>query len=242
MIARRSALALIAAAGSFAFMRPSGAANKAETIAIIGTGEVGGTLGKRWAGLGYKIIYGSRTPEADKVKTLLKDTANGATATTAKDAAGKADLVVLAIPRRAIKDVMAGLGDLSGKILIDPTNGVKVTDGRFESPPDQTTSNGEEIQALAPGAIVVKALNTLSVEMMADPKRAGGEISVPIAGEDAAAKMRVAAIVKAMGLETVDVGGLYLSRYLEAMARLRMAYRAKNRPNAFEFFLRPRQD
>ena len=45
-----------------------------------------------------------------------------------------------------------------------------------------------------------------------------------------------------MGLEPVDVGGLYLSRNLEAMARLRMAYRSKNRPNAFELFLRPRKD
>ncbi|MBY0510803.1 MAG: NAD(P)-binding domain-containing protein [Rhodospirillaceae bacterium] len=244
MIARRSALAFLAAAGSLALVRPHGAqaADKAETIAIIGTGEVGGTLGKRWAALGHKIIYGSRTPDADKVKTLVKDTAHGATATTAKDAASKADLVLLAIPRRAIKEVMAGLGDLSGKILIDPTNGVKVTDGRFESPPDQTTSNAEEIQALAPGAIVVKALNTLSVEMMADARRGGGDISVPIAGEDAAAKIRVAAIVKTMGMDTMDMGGLYLSRYLEAMARLRMAYRAKNRPNAFEFFLRPRRD
>jgi predicted dinucleotide-binding enzyme len=57
-----------------------------------------------------------------------------------------------------------------------------------------------------------------------------------------AAKSRVAAIVSALGLEPLDVGALYVSRYLEGMARLRMSYRAKNRPNAFEFYLRPRKD
>jgi predicted dinucleotide-binding enzyme len=243
MIARRTALAFLAAAGSLALTRTSGAVGEAgETIAIIGTGEVGSALGKRWAALGHKIIYGSRTPDADKVKALVKDTGHGATATTAKEAASKADLVLLAVRRPALKEVLAGIGDLSGKIVIDPTNGVKVTDGRFETPPDQTTSNAEEIQAMAPGAIIVKAFNTLSVEMMTDAKRAGGEISVPLAGEDAAAKTRVAAIVKSMGMEPVDVGGLYLSRYLEGMARLRMTHRGKNRPNTFEFFLRPRKD
>ena len=89
---------------------------------------------------------------------------------------------------------------------------------------------------------MVKAFNTLSVELMTDAKRAGGPVTVPIAGTDPGAKARIAGIVQAMGLEPVDVGALYVSRYLEGMARLRMSYRAKNRPNAFEFYLRPRRD
>ncbi len=149
---------------------------------------------------------------------------------------------MLAVPWEAVKEVVAGLGDVSGKILIDVSNPVKVTEGRFEAPPSVTTSNGEEIQASAASAIVIKAFNTLSVEMMADPKRGNGSISVPIAGADPAAKTRLAAITEVMGLEPVDVGGLYVSRTLEGMARLRMGYRAKNRPNAFEFYLRPRKD
>jgi predicted dinucleotide-binding enzyme len=134
------------------------------------------------------------------------------------------------------------LGDVTGKILMDPTNPVKVTAGRFEAPPAVTTSSAEEIQAAAPSAHVVKVFNTLSVEMMTEPKNGGGTISVPLAGENADAKARVATVVTAMGLEPVDVGGLYVSRTLEGMARLRMSYRAKNKPNAFEFYLRPRRD
>jgi 8-hydroxy-5-deazaflavin:NADPH oxidoreductase len=244
MIQRRSALTLLAASALAAALplRAHAADKEKGAIVIIGTGLVGGTLGKRWAALGYKIIYGSRTPDADKVKTLLMDTGNGAVALPPKDAAAKSDLILLAVPWAAAKEVVAGLGDLSGKILIDPTNAVKVTEGRFEAPPGMTTSNGEEIQAVAPTAIVIKAFNTLSAEMMADSKRAGGPISVPIAGADPAAKARVAAIAENTGMEPVDVGALYVSRYLEGMARLRMSFRAKNRPNAFEYYLRPRRD
>lgn len=244
MIPRRSALILLAAstlAAAPLFRAHAGEKSK-EPIAIIGTGEVGGTLGKRWAALGHKIIYGSRTPDAEKVQELVKETGAGAIAVSPKDAVAQADLILLAVPWSAAKDVIAGLGDLTGKVLMDPTNGVKVTQGRFEAPPGLTTSDAEEIQAAAPAATVVKAFNTLSAEIMADPKNGGGPISVPLAGADAAAKARVAEIVRAMDLEPVDVGALYVSRYLEGMARLRMSYRAKNRPNAFEFYLRPRRD
>ena len=250
MIARRTALTLLAISATLAQLLSIGRTRAAEPkdetpgdiIAIIGTGGVGGTLGRRWATLGYKIVYGSRTPGADKVAALVRETGHGATVTTPREAAQKADIVLLAVPWAAAKEVVMGLGDLSGKIIIDPTNGVKVIEGRFEAPPTLTTSDAEEIQAWAGTAHVVKAFNTLSVEMMADSKRAGGPVSVLLAGADAAAKARVAKIVLAMGLEPLDVGALYVARYLEGMARLRMSYRAKNRPNAFEFYLRPRRD
>jgi 8-hydroxy-5-deazaflavin:NADPH oxidoreductase len=250
MIARRTALTLFAISAAFATLSSTGCTHAAvgagetpsEIIAIIGTGEVGGTLGRRWAALGYRIVYGSRTPGAEKVAALVQKTGHGATVTSPREAAQKADMILLAIPWAAAKEVVTGLGDLTGKIIIDPTNGVKVTQGRFEAPPTLTTSDAEEIQAWAASAQVVKAFNTLSVEMMADATRAGGPITVLLAGADSAAKARVAKIAQAMGLEPLDVGALYVSRYLEGMARLRMSYRAKNRPNAFEFYLRPRRD
>ena len=77
MIERRSTLALLAAAASTSLLpsvarRPAQAAGNKPAIAIIGTGEVGSALGKRWAALGYKIVYGSRTPGDDRVKALVK--------------------------------------------------------------------------------------------------------------------------------------------------------------------------
>ncbi|MEQ9448718.1 MAG: hypothetical protein RLN70_07385, partial [Rhodospirillaceae bacterium] len=136
------------------------------------------------------------------------------------------------------KGIVESFGDVSGKVIIDLTNGLEVTGGRFEAPPDQEfPSNGELVQATAKGAHVVKAFNSLSREIMEDPNVAGGPVTVSLAGDNAEAKARVAEIAKRMELVPLDVGDLYLSRYLEGMARLRIAFRARHRPSAIEFHL-----
>ena len=95
---------------------------QADTIAVIGTGDVGGALGPEFAALGHVVIYGSRTPSSEKVVALLERTGHGAQATKPIDAAVKAEIVVLAVPGMRVKEIVSGLGDLSGKIIVDPTN------------------------------------------------------------------------------------------------------------------------
>ena len=86
---------------------------------------------------------------------------------------------------------MKSLGDLSGKIIIDPTNPTRQgEDGLVEHVVQ--TSNAEMIQALAPRAHIVKAFNTLSAQTMTDPKSAGGPITIPLVGNNAEAKATVA--------------------------------------------------
>ncbi len=97
----------------------------ADTIAIIGSGSVAGALGPEFAALGHEIVYGSRDPSRDKVKDLVVRTGDGASATTPLEAAFRADIVVLAVPGMVVEEVTRGLGDLSGKIIIDPTNALK---------------------------------------------------------------------------------------------------------------------
>jgi hypothetical protein len=58
-----------------------------ETVAVIGTGDMGDSLGPRFAELGYRVVYGSRHPESDKVKALVKKTGSNASATTPIEAA-----------------------------------------------------------------------------------------------------------------------------------------------------------
>ena len=94
----------------------------AETFAMIGTGEVGSALGPRFASLGHDIIYGSRSPDREDVQALVAMTGNGALATTPFEAAQAADVVVLGLPWDVVEDVVIGLGDLTGKIIIDPIN------------------------------------------------------------------------------------------------------------------------
>jgi predicted dinucleotide-binding enzyme len=69
-----------------------------ETVAMIGTGDMGDSLGPRFAELGYRVVYGSRKPESDKVKALVKKTGKNASAATQMEAAQRADIVVTAVP------------------------------------------------------------------------------------------------------------------------------------------------
>lgn len=241
---RHLGLVLLFAAGfgplSFNPSGISDAQTRSETIAIIGTGNVGSTLGKIWAEAGHTIIYGSRTPNASRVRELVTETGYGATATSQAVAAQQAEIVVIPIPPTAIPDVIAALGDLSGKLILDPTNYWSFEDGYPVSPRDPRDSLAAQVQALAPGATVVKALNTLNYTVMEDPSRSDGPVTVPIAGNDAAAKQRVARLVEDVGLEPLDVGPLEAAEYMEEMLRLALGFRELNPGIAFDYYLRVR--
>jgi 8-hydroxy-5-deazaflavin:NADPH oxidoreductase len=192
----------------------------ADTIAVIGTGFVGSALGPRLAEAGHEVIYGSRDPSRQDVADLVARTGESAAATTPAEAARRASIVVLALPWNAVEDVVRDLGDLSGKIIIDPTNPrTTAEDGYRDYPFD--SSNAERIQRLAPGAIVVKAFNTLAAATMSDPTIATGPVTVPIVGDDADAKRTVAAMARAIGLEAIDVGPLRHARIVEGLHYLR---------------------
>jgi len=196
------------------------AAATAETVALIGTGNVGAALGKRFAEQGHTIFYGSRDPASRDVRELVAATGHGASALTQAEAAAQADIVVLAVPWSAVEDVVRALPDLRGKIVVDPTNPrVTASDGFADYPIED--SNAERIARLAPGAQVVKAFSTLGTETMLDPSVAGGPVTVPIVGDDRAAKERVAALAREIGLEAVDVGPLRHARIIEGLHYLR---------------------
>ncbi len=210
----------------------------AYTIAVIGTGGVGSALGPHFAAAGHTVVYGSRSPETSEVQALVKETGHGATATTQATAAKNADIILLALPWAPTKAIVEGLGDLDGKIIIDPINalafGPEKSVGLAATP-----SAAELIQAWAPGAHVIKAFNTLTRAFMVDSTAAGGPITIPLAGNNAEAKARVAALVEAVGLVPLDVGLLDHARAVEAMGQLYVAQGYQGRTR-YEFQLRPR--
>ena len=189
----------------------------AETVAVIGTGNVGMALGTEFGGLGHTIVYGSRSPDSEKTRELVEKTKNASAALPA-EAAAQADVVILAIPGMVTEMVVKGLGDLSGKIIIDATNPLIFTG----NPPVVTygtdRSLGEIVQEAHPDAHVVKAFNTIGWPQMIDPPTPAPVI--PIAGENAEAKARVAEWVNMMGIDTVDVGGIYHARGTEFLVVL----------------------
>jgi len=188
----------------------------ADTIAVIGTGDVAGALGPEFAAQGHTIVYGSRNPSRDDVRALVARTGNAASATTPAESVAGADIVVMAVPGTAVEAVTRSLGDLSGKIIIDPTNAIDRSDNGYLVLV-YSTSTAEIIQGAAPGAYVVKAFNTLNWRTMVDPDSSGGPVSIPLVGDNAEAKARVAELVEGMGLEAIDLGPLRYARHVEGM-------------------------
>lgn len=193
----------------------------AETIAMIGTGNVGAALGRRFAEQGHTVIYGSRNPSEADVAALVRETGHGAVAMSPAEAAARGRIVVLAVPWTAAEDVARSLGDLSGKIIVDPTNPrVMAADGFADYPP-LPDSNAERLARIAPGAEVVKAFSTLGAETMLDPRLAEGPVTIPVVGDDREAKATVASLAREIGLEAVDVGPLRHARIIEGLHYLR---------------------
>jgi predicted dinucleotide-binding enzyme len=144
---------------------------------------------------------------------------------------------VLAVPGELVESITISLGNLSGKIIIDPTNALRRNaDGYFEM--DVSTSNAEVIQEAAPGAFVVKAFNTLNWRTMVDPALAGGPVTIPLVGDSSEAKGKVAELVEGMGLEAIDLGPVRHARYVEGMLILWINNRFTSRGEAFDYYLR----
>ncbi len=193
----------------------------AETIAVIGTGSVGSALGPRFANLGHTVVYGSRTPDREDVQALVAATSGDASATTPPDAAQIADMILLAIPWAAAEDVLVSLGDLSGKIIMDPINPRAVDEDGWRDYPSHT-SIAERLQTLAPGAMVVKAFSTISADTMRDPGLVDHPITIPLVGNDPEAKVVVAGICHQLGFETIDFGQVRYAHIIEGLYLLRV--------------------
>lgn len=208
-----------------------------DTIAIIGTGDVGAAIGKEFASQGHTIVYGSRSPMGLKALDLANATDDNAYTDTPRSAAQSADIVVLAVPGMVVVDVAKGLGDLRGKVVIDVTNPL-VMDKPMHFTYGVDTSNGELVQAALPGAHVVKALNTVTWQMMLAADEVKEPPSVPLSGDHVKAKRKVASLIQAMGLPAIDIGGMETARWTELSAVIFLNNRFSERQN-FDLLLRP---
>lgn len=203
-------------------------------IAIIGTGNVGGSIAQGLRGKGHETILGARDPgSADAVALAAKA---GATLALPAEAARQADIVILALPWGAAEAAVRALGDLSGKIVIDCMNPLGMVDGALGLTVGHTTSGGEIVQGWIPDAHVIKTLNQVGAEVMADNAALPHRPVMFMAGNDAGAKAQVADLLAALGFEALDAGDLTKARILEPFAMVwinQALMRGKGRTWAF---------
>jgi 8-hydroxy-5-deazaflavin:NADPH oxidoreductase len=187
-------------------------------IAILGTGGVGSALGTRWAKAGHSITFGSRFPDSEKVLELLERCDSGARACLPAEAIASAEVILLAVPWPVAQETLAGLGDLTGRVLIDCTNPLTADFTGIEV--GHTTSAAERIAVWSPHARVVKAFNSASTKVMRDPQFGNYQATMFYCGDDAEAKRTVHQLIGDLGFEPVDAGPLTSARYLEPLAML----------------------
>ena len=200
-------------------------------IAVIGAGNVGGTLGRRWAELGHDVRFGVRDPSrgASAVK------GGGALPKSARvvlpaEAVRDATAALLATPWDAVRDSLREAGSLDGVAVLDATNPLKA--GMQLDFGTGGESGAEQVQAMVPNARVVKVFNTTGFNNMKDPLYDGAPTMMLYAGDDAGAKQIARDLAATIGFEPYDAGALVRARELEHLASLwiSLAYGAVGAP------------
>jgi predicted dinucleotide-binding enzyme len=190
-------------------------------LAIIGAGNVGGALGKAWVEkAGHEVFFGVRQPDSEKTRSLLAGIRGKAEAGRPEQAAAFAEVIVLTTPWAETEGAIRAMGSLKGKIVLDCTNPLGMVDGTLGLTIGHSISGGEKVQGWAAGASVFKTLNTTGFTNMTDANYKGGKPVMFVAGDDAASKPKVTALVGELGFDVVDVGPLRNARLLEAHAML----------------------
>jgi predicted dinucleotide-binding enzyme len=190
-------------------------------ITTVGAGNMGRGIGTRAIAGGHDVEIIDRDP--GQARALADELGGSATALDQGQSIG-GDVVVFAVYYPAIKDAVREYSDmLAGKVVVDITNPVDTeTWDDLATPPG--TSSAEEVAALVPaGTPVVKAFNTTFAPTLVAGEVGGQLLDVLIAGDDEAAKRKVAQLVSDGGLRPLDVGPLRRARQLEQLGFLHIA-------------------
>lgn len=209
-------------------------------IAVLGTGNVGNTIGSRMIEVGHTVMMGSRTSDNEKALAFVDKHNGKASAGTFADASSFGEIIfnctVGVGSLEALK--MAGENNLNGKIMVDVSNPLDFSKGM---PPSlavcNTNSLGEEIQKAYPEVKVVKALNTMWCGLMVNPAVLnGGEHSTFVCGNDAEAKETVKEILKSFGWfekNILDLGDITKARGTEMYLPLWLSIYGATQNGAF---------
>jgi 8-hydroxy-5-deazaflavin:NADPH oxidoreductase len=193
-------------------LRAQASADRRMRIGIIGSGNVGGTLGAVWVKAGHEVMFSSRNLEHDKA--LAAKLGSTARAGTPREAAAFGEVVMVSVPYRALPEVGKEVGDLlKGKVVIDTCNPFVGRDGDIAN---WAREKGARLASaeLLPGARLVRAFNAVGAGRMGTVHQEPGRVGMPMAADDAQAAAIASRLVRDIGFEPVLVGGLAMGRYL----------------------------
>lgn len=192
---------------------PAHAATAPKTrIGIIGSGKVGGAIGRAWVQAGHEVMFSSRNLDSDKA--LASELGRGARAGTPKEAASFGEVVLISVPYGAVPDLGKSLKDeLKGKVIIDASNPFPARDGDIANWA-RDKGAGLASAELLPGARIVRAFNAIGAARMGSAHEAPGKVGMPIAGDDKEAIAIASRLIRDVGYEPVLIGGLAMGRHL----------------------------
>ena len=189
-------------------------------IGVLGTGMVGRTIATKLVQVGHEVRMGSRTAGNEAAATWSAEAGDAASQGTFADATQFAELAFnCTAGAGALDAVGSASAGLEGKLLIDVSNPLAFPGGAPTLFVGITDSLGEQIQRALPGTAVVKALNTVTAEVMVEPALVPGDHVVFVCGDDAEAKERVLALLGELGWpreRVLDVGDITGARATEA--------------------------
>ena len=208
-LTRRSFLALTGAAALLPCSALESLAQGAPLkIGAIGAGNIGGTVGSFWVKAGHQVFFSSLNP--DELKPMVAELGSRAQAGTTAQAVAFGDVVLLAVPYRAIPQVGRDFSAaLKGKILIDTCNATPARDGEDLVTQSKQKGIGVLTASFFPGVRVVRGFNSMGAGVLrTNANRAGDKMPIPIASDDAEAAKIAARLVRDAGFDPVMAGPL----------------------------------
>ena len=167
-------------------------------IAILGAGNIGGTLGKKWAAAGHEVIFGVRDSQSPKTRAAVENSGGKTRAVSVEEAVHFGEVVLISVPWGTVPEVVAAnAAGLGHKIIIDSTN-------HFAGP---VINNLKCIQDNVPSAIIFRAFNSLGWEIFAEPQIGQVQADMFYCGPDGAPRLAVERLIAEVGVRPIWVGG-----------------------------------
>ena len=180
----------------------------AMTTAIIGVGNLGGTVARHLVNGGEAVVLAAK--DESRAQALAEDLGPLASAASVGDAIDRSDTVLFAVWLDTLKSVVAEQAQrLDGKVVVDPTNPIGFEDGQMIRTLPEDQSSSSVVAGLLPAAAhYAKAFGSLGATQLADTAHREPSVVLFYATEDDVATTTVKRLIRAAGFEPMDVGGL----------------------------------